>query len=389
MLKRLGLNGTGLIGGKQVTILVGPNGAGKSSLLRELASNLRHSPNLSVISNTAYDRFSGMRGINRTSAGRGRRSPKNVVKLAVANTLDNDDSRFYQISKVLDHCGYRPRLGFKIKLKGQRKHFDRQRLFDFGGDPRDIELAISYLERIEPYQIEWIGDRERPLSYSQTSEFASVLRSEKILREAGYLSDIQVYLDRINGPVIELQNASSGELSLISSLFFLIANREPEPIVLIDEPENSLHPNWQREYVDKLLNALEYRNATVVIATHAPLIVTGALAKARDLISVFEVTHGLPEEIELSTRSTSTESIEEVLWRAFDVITPASHYVSEELASLLVQLEEGNLDARAALARVAAMDEKSFDTQQRGFFTAVRTLIEKTAVQRRELDNDD
>ncbi|WP_170582989.1 AAA family ATPase [Ruegeria arenilitoris] len=371
--------------GEQVAILVGPNGAGKSNFLRKLALDLRQSRNLIVICNTAYDRFFGIRGMKRISTGRVAHSPKTVVKQALADTLDNDDGRFFQIAKVLEHCGYRERIGFKLKLKAQRNHLDRQALFELGQDSHDIDLAASFFERFRPDEILWVGDREVLVSYSQGREFASVLRLEKALRKTGFLSDIQLYLERKDGLLIELLRASSGELSLISSLLFLIANRDADPVILVDEPENSLHPNWQREYIDKLLAALEYRSATVVIATHAPLIVTGALANARDVISVFQVDHGNPKKIDLKNSELATESIEEVLWRAFDVITPASHYVSEELAGVLRRLEEGSIGSDGALARVDAMDEHSFDTQQRAFFEAVRALIKKVSVERERL----
>lgn len=389
MIEFLGLDRSGSQGREQVAILVGPNGAGKSNFLRSLASELRYSRNLAVICNTAYDRFSGMRGIKRISAGRAARSPKAVVKLAVADTLDREDSRFYQIAKVLEHCGYRERIGFKIEVKGRRKHPDPQAMLEAGGDPRDIQLATSFLERLDPREILWVGERGRLLDYSQGREFASVLRLESSLRKNGNLSDIQVFLDRSDGPIIELLSASSGELALISSLLFLIANRDADPVILVDEPENSLHPNWQRDYVDKLLNALEYRGATVIIATHATLIVTGALANARKLVSVFQIDHGNVRRIQLTDSAHSTESIEAVLWRAFDVITPASHYVSEELVGIVGQLEQGVIGADAALARVNAMDAHSFDAQQHEFFDAVRKLIAEVASERERLGGDD
>lgn len=377
MLELLGLDRWGSRGREQVVILVGPNGAGKSNFLRGLASDLRYSRNLAVICNTAYDRFSGMRGIKRISASRAGRSPKAVVKLAVADTLDNEDGRFYQIVKILEHCGYRGQIGFRVQVKGRRKYLDPEALFEAGGDPRDIDLVSSFFERFDPYDILWVGEHSRLLGYSQGREFASVLRLEAALRKQEYLRDVQVYLERIDGPVIELLSASSGELALISSLLFLIANRDDDPVILVDEPENSLHPSWQREYVDKLLSTLEYRSATVIIATHAPLVVTGALASSRDVVSVFQIEHGDAKRIDLADSARSTESIEAILWRAFDVITPASHYVSEELVGVVSQLEQGEIGADAALARVNAMDEHSFDEQQRAFFGAVRELIVK------------
>jgi ABC-type branched-subunit amino acid transport system ATPase component len=126
MLDLLGIGSWGLDGSEQVAILVGPNGAGKSFLLRRLASDLRHSRNVAVICNTTYDRFSGMHGIRRISANRSARSPKTVVKLAVADTLDHEDGRFYQIAKILEHCGYRERIGFKVEMKGRRKYLEPQ-----------------------------------------------------------------------------------------------------------------------------------------------------------------------------------------------------------------------------------------------------------------------
>lgn len=70
MLELLGFDGSGSQSREQVAILVGPNGAGKSNFLRALGSNLRKSRDVAVICNTAYDRFSGMRGIKRISVAR-------------------------------------------------------------------------------------------------------------------------------------------------------------------------------------------------------------------------------------------------------------------------------------------------------------------------------
>jgi predicted ATPase len=108
------------------------------------------------------------------------------------------------------------------------------------------------------------------------------------------LRGIRVYLERADGGRIEIQHASSGQLSLISSLLFMIVHAGEAPVVIIDEPENSLHPNWQREYVDKVLAALEYRSPTVIIAAHAPLVVTGALVSNPTSVRVFVIREGVP-----------------------------------------------------------------------------------------------
>lgn len=372
---------------EKVAILVGPNGAGKSTFLRKLAAELRFSRNLAVISNTSNDRFSGMRGVKRISAGRSSHSPNTIVKRAIAETLDGDDSRFYQISKILEHCGYRGRIGFKIQV-GNWKYLDPSDLNQTLPFDSSIDVIQSFFSRWDVGEILWVGDRELAHRYSQSQEFAHLLRAEAALRNARYIRGIQVYLQRIDGQIIELLGASSGELALISSLLFLIANRDQDPIVIVDEPENSLHPSWQRQYVDKLLDALEYRDATIVIATHAPLIVTGAAASSRELVSVFQIDKGDAKRLDLADPSGSTESIEEVLWRAFDVVTPASHFVSEQLVGVVTSVERGEIATEDALAVVDRMDDRSFDSKQQAFFGAVRQLITQVAADREDKRRD-
>ncbi len=359
---------------ESVAILVGPNGSGKSNFLRDIALEIRGRRNVVILSNTAYDRFSGMRGVKRLSASQAGRSPRKVILQSVATTIDEPDSRFYQISGILEYCGYQPRFGFRVDpfrvpLRGH--------LEDETPRSADLEAGLAFLFQHDPDELIWIDQNASPLSFSRAREFASVLRNEQWLRKHGFLSDLKVFLQRRDGQVLELSRASSGELALISSLVFLVTSTNSAPVVLIDEPENSLHPNWQREYVDKVLNALSYRDAIIIIATHAPLVVTGALSNFSKLISVFQVLDGRPHRLVLTEASATAESIEEILWRAFDVITPANHFVSEEIVDLISKFERGEVDKKTVLDLVQSMEAESFDDQQKQFFGAVRDLLDK------------
>ncbi len=200
---------------------------------------------------------------------------------------------------------------------------------------------------------------------------------------------IQVFLERHDGEIIELLNASSGELALISSLVFLVSSIGHEPVILIDEPENSLHPRWQREYLEKIVAAASYRNATIVVATHAPLIVIGALGMLPDIVSVFQLREGEPSALDLNEAKASAANVEGVLWRAFDVITPASHFVSEEMVGVVTRVERGEITHDSAIALVNDMASNSFDEQQQKFFSAVRDLIGQVDAQRRKDEKRD
>lgn len=69
---------------------------------------------------------------------------------------------------------------------------------------------------------------------------------------------------------------SSGQWGWLSTLGGLAVEIEDNTLVLIDEPENSLHPAWQQAYVPTLLEILsKYVGCHTIVATHAPLIASG------------------------------------------------------------------------------------------------------------------
>jgi predicted ATP-binding protein involved in virulence len=69
---------------------------------------------------------------------------------------------------------------------------------------------------------------------------------------------------------------SSGQWQLLSLMLGLSLSVEDDSLVLIDEPENSLHPDWQRSYVELLRKAISNaKRCHVVIATHSPLVASG------------------------------------------------------------------------------------------------------------------
>ncbi|PNU29376.1 AAA family ATPase, partial [Serratia marcescens] len=72
-----------------------------------------------------------------------------------------------------------------------------------------------------------------------------------------------------------LRLASSGEQCILLSLLGIAANISDNTLILIDEPEISLHPEWQEKYISLLMNIFErYQSCLFVIATHSPQIVS-------------------------------------------------------------------------------------------------------------------
>jgi predicted ATP-binding protein involved in virulence len=92
-------------------------------------------------------------------------------------------------------------------------------------------------------------------------------KSIKIDRKKGF-----IFLTK-NGKELKLIDLSSGEQHEVVLLYELIFKTNSNTLVLIDEPEISLHVTWQKEFLSDLLKILELQKMQVIVATHSPQII--------------------------------------------------------------------------------------------------------------------
>ena len=69
---------------------------------------------------------------------------------------------------------------------------------------------------------------------------------------------------------IEIHQLSAGEKQLLIIFFSIFLQEQKPHIILLDEPEISLHLNWQEKLIDTILEINP--NCQLLIATHAPSI---------------------------------------------------------------------------------------------------------------------
>ena len=85
---------------------------------------------------------------------------------------------------------------------------------------------------------------------------------------------------------LKLDCLSSGEKNDLIMFYHLIFDSyDPEKktnnpakkidLVLVDEPEISLHISWQRKYLDHLLEICKINKLQAFVATHSPNIING------------------------------------------------------------------------------------------------------------------
>ncbi|MCL1078148.1 ATP-binding protein [Parashewanella spongiae] len=87
------------------------------------------------------------------------------------------------------------------------------------------------------------------------------------------LSDFLLY--KQNWKELSLQKASSGEQCMLLIMLGIAGHITDHSLIFIDEPEISMHPKWQEEFMPMLVKAFsQYKNCQFFIATHSPQIIS-------------------------------------------------------------------------------------------------------------------
>jgi predicted ATP-binding protein involved in virulence len=95
-----------------------------------------------------------------------------------------------------------------------------------------------------------------------------LFKTLSINKEQGF-----VFTSDFNGP-IPLEGLSSGEQHELVLLYELLFNTKPNSLILIDEPEISLHIAWQTNFLRDLQEISQLALLDVIIATHSPEIIS-------------------------------------------------------------------------------------------------------------------
>ncbi|MEU0176125.1 AAA family ATPase [Streptomyces massasporeus] len=103
-----------------------------------------------------------------------------------------------------------------------------------------------------------------------------VLNEKLRFKKAEYDSaDGLQFRSTISGETIPVAALSSGEQHLVVLFTSLLFSATPGSIVLIDEPEISMHAAWQHSFLDDISRVAEIQDLQVVLATHSAAIVKG------------------------------------------------------------------------------------------------------------------
>lgn len=92
------------------------------------------------------------------------------------------------------------------------------------------------------------------------------MQPKKVIIEEGRL------LFKKNEDILEFEDLSAGEKQLVTLFVYASLATERKAIIMIDEPELSLHVTWQRKLIKNLL--FNNKKIQYIISTHSPFIIS-------------------------------------------------------------------------------------------------------------------
>lgn len=176
-----------------------------------------------------------------------------------------------------------------------------------------------------------------------------------VLVNIGLMRLMDLRLEKIGYGEMSLKRASSGEQCLLVLMLGIAGHITDGSIILIDEPEISLHPRWQEQFMMLLTTSFSaYRRCHFIVATHSPQIISRLRDRACFVTSLSkrEVYHAE----EFFHRSADYQLAE-----LFDAPGVMNEYISRLAFNLLAKVKASrSVDSSSAqdLIRLKELDKQ-------------------------------
>ncbi|HHK5684149.1 TPA: AAA family ATPase, partial [Serratia marcescens] len=173
----------------------------------------------------------------------------------------------------------------------------------------------------------------------KTSLFQSLSRLEKL----EFISNPDVEFYKKDN--FSFEETSSGEKNIIFTILNLIASIKRDSLLLIDEPELSLHPAWQMKYINFIKKSIAYNfDCHLLFASHSHFMVSDLEPESSSLTSINQYDgKRICEHIEYSTYAWSVDNI---LYKVFHLRTIRNAQVEMDLYELSALISQKSSDIK-------------------------------------------
>ncbi len=205
----------------------------------------------------------------------------------------------------------------------------------------DIEDCVKFIEKTYGMMV---GEKGRELEFTfgdDTIDFFvnnySTIQNLYTLR----LIERETLNIKQKNSRYSFEDASSGQKNMIYVISMIARYLQNDSLILIDEPEISLHPNWQMAYVSFIKKIFaNYKSSHFVIATHSPYLVSDLEMNSSSIVTLKREN----EKIISNTleKDTYAWSVENILYDVFEVRTTRNYYFELDLRRLISLISENN-----------------------------------------------
>ena len=295
-----------------------------------------------------------------------------AFRLLFALNEQMDNRQRQNICSILDFIGYDHRISLsyslvmKSKKSGDAREVISQRV-EKDREYRNFSKQEKNEKIIQLYKFYNQKSSSNKIRYDYHIDFDSDNPSKESFDELQYIYKLKQY-DLVNSANvifhkqecnITSEDMSSGEFAILSTVLSISAAADnPHTLVLLDEPELSLHPNWQMTLIDNLDRALANQVCHMIIATHSHMLVSDLPMKRSSVTQLEKDEKGNLNAIAIS-ECTYGWSAEEVLLKVFKTATDRNRYFGERIGRLLEKMGNNSIQPKEVADELKELQEIS------------------------------
>lgn len=217
---------------------------------------------------------------------------KQLEAYQITQKLDSSfPKRLIETKTVIDEATFKERFA---KLKNKQS-----KLQQFGITTVEQEIPDYNTESAKVLSV-YLNDSEEKLSVyhdllTKIDLFVSIISQKDFAFKTLQISSgkgFSFYQNKTLQP-LSLTDLSSGEQHEVVLLYELLFKTAPNTLILIDEPEISLHVIWQKAFIDDLKKIAKLKKISFLVSTHSPQIINNYWGLTRDL---FELSNAKEHE---------------------------------------------------------------------------------------------
>ena len=217
---------------------------------------------------------------------------KQLEAYKITQKLDSTfPKRLIETTTTIDEATFKERFTILKEKQNKLQQFgiaiSQQEVTNY--NPENAKVLSVYLndseEKLNVYN-DLLEKIELFVNIINQREFA--FKSIQISNNKGF----SFYQNKTQQP-LSLIDLSSGEQQEVVLLYELLFKTAPNSLILIDEPEISLHVIWQKAFIDDLKKIAKLKRINFLVSTHSPQIINNYWELTRDL---FELSNAKEHE---------------------------------------------------------------------------------------------